>query len=509
MPYFCAKEKNMPQELIQTAREEQQQQLRAMQVAMSQMVEMPIMDLCERVRDEMEANEALEPSGGDAGEDGADAYGDEKTTSDEGEADSEYPDDYSLEPSTQSDAEADYLTPDDVPDYLLRQNNGAEEREVQIAGSGNSYDDLCRQIGEHDLSEREEDILRYLIGSLDDDGYLHKDLPTLVDEMCIYQNLDTTEAETEHLLRLLQTFEPRGIGARNLQECLRLQLEDPDLRSESKALALQIVSRAFSDFTKHNVEALARRFKVSEDEARAALALLLRLNPKPGSALNDTAGVAAPTVVPDFYVEADESGITVRLNHGDLPELRISRAYRDTLREYSGRSAQLSAQQKDAYVYARKKVADAQMFIELVRRRQHTLLSVMRAITEIQRNFFIDDDDEQQLIPMKLQDVAERAGVDISTVSRVKTSKYVETRYGTYPLDFFFSTHFTAGNGEELSQRHAMTALREVISEEDKQHQLSDQAITERMKEKGFPISRRTVAKYRDLMGIPKSGLRK
>lgn len=498
----------MPQELIQTAREEQQQQLRAMQVAMSQLVEMPLMDLCERVRDEMEENEALEPAGGDEA-DSSDAYGEEKAATEEDGADTEYADDYTPEPATQSDAEADYLSPDDVPDYLLRQDNGAEEREVQIAGSGNSYDDLYRQIGEHELSEREEEILRYLIGSLDDDGYLHKDLPTLVDEMCIYQNLDTTEGETERLLHLLQTFEPRGIGARNLRECLRLQLEDPDLRSESKALARQIVDRAFHEFTKHDVEALARRFKVTEAEAADALALLLRLNPKPGSALNDTAGVAAPTVVPDFYVEADQDGIRVRLNHGDMPELRISRAYRDTVREYSGRGASLTGPQKDAYVYARKKVADAQMFIELIRRRQHTLLSVMRAIADVQRDFFLGDDDEQLLVPMKLQDVADRAGVDISTVSRVKTSKYVETRYGTYPLEYFFSTQFTAGNGTELSQRHAMAALRDVVSEEDKRHQLSDQAIAERMKEKGFPISRRTVAKYRDLMGIPKSGLRK
>lgn len=491
----------MPQRLIQTQKEEQTQQLRAMQVAMAHLVEMPVMDLRERVRNELDDNEALEPAGGDTDPDAPD---EPRSDDPEASADEELRDDEPMD-----DVEADYLTPDDIPDYQLRQDNGAEEREVQISATGNSYDDLYAQIGEHDLTPHEADVVRYLIGSLDDDGYLHKDLATLCDEMSIYHNLETTPEELERLLHVLQTFEPRGIAARDLRECLLLQLQDPELKSPVKALARQVLERGFGDFTKHNVAALAQRLKATPEDVEVALALLLRLNPKPGSALNDDTAAAAPTVVPDFFVEADEGSLTVRLNNADIPELRIGRAYRDTVREYGAHKARLSKPQRDAYVYARKKVADAQLFIDLIRRRQTTLLGVMRAIVEIQRVFFLNEDDEAELVPMKLQDVAERAAVDISTVSRVKVSKYVETRYGTYPLDFFFSTQFTAADGEELSQRQAMAALKEVIAAEDKRHPLSDQAITGRMKQRGYPISRRTVAKYRDLLGIPKSSLRK
>ena len=458
----------MSQKLIQTQKEEQTQQLSAVQVAMARLLELPVMDLEQRVRNELEDNAALEEAGPDKDEEDMPAE-----TTEVGDNESENAED---EPHV-DDETADYLTEDDIPDYLLRQRNEAEEREVQLAATNNAYDELYRQIGEHDLDDQQRRIMEYLIGSLDNDGYLRKDLRTISDELAIYQNLDVSEEELEQLLRLLQRFEPRGIGARDLQECLRVQLESPELKSPFKALAIAIIDRC--------------------------------LNPKPGSALNETMAGAAPTAIPDFYVHVEDDGsISVRLNNGDVPELRVSKAFKDTVREFGGHK-DLNKSQRDAYVYARKKVGDAQLFIELINRRRKTLMGVMRGIVERQRDFFLNEDDEMQLVPMTLRDVSERAGVDISTVSRVTGSKYVQTQHGLYPLKFFFSSQFTSGEGEELSSRQAKAALREAIAAEDKRHPLADEALTLVMKEKGFPISRRTVAKYREQLGIPKSGLRK
>lgn len=490
----------MPQKLIQTQKEEQTQQLSAVQVAMARLLELPVMDLEQRVRNELEDNAALEEAGPDKDEEDMAA---ETTEADDNE--SEIAED---EPHV-DDETADYLTEDDIPDYLLRQRNEAEEREVQLAATNNAYDELYRQIGEHDLDEQQRRIMEYLIGSLDNDGYLRKDLRTIGDELAIYQNLDVSEEELERLLHLLQRFEPRGIGARDLQECLRVQLESPELKSPFKALAIAIVDRCFKDFTYHHWNTIKARLKTDDESLQQAAQLIRRLNPKPGSALNETTIGTAPTAIPDFYVHVEDDGsISVRLNNGDVPELRVSKAFKDTVREFGGHK-DLNKSQRDAYVYARKKVGDAQLFLELINRRRKTLMGVMRGIVERQRDFFLNDDDEMLLVPMTLRDVAEKAGVDISTVSRVTGSKYVQTQHGLYPLKFFFSSQFTSGEGEELSSRQAKAALREAIAAEDKRHPLADEALTIVMKEKGFPISRRTVAKYREQLGIPKSGLRK
>ncbi|WP_278574674.1 RNA polymerase factor sigma-54 [Alloprevotella tannerae] len=490
----------MPQKLIQTQKEEQTQQLSAVQVAMARLLELPVMDLEQRVRNELEDNAALEEAGPDKNEEDMAA---ETTEADDNESET-------AEDEPHADDEtADYLTEDDIPDYLLRQRNEAEEREVQLAATNNAYDELYRQIGEHDLDEQQRRIMEYLIGSLDNDGYLRKDLRTIGDELAIYQNLDVSEEELERLLHLLQRFEPRGIGARDLQECLRVQLESPELKSPFKALAIVIIDRCFKDFTYHHWNIIKARLKTDDESLQQAAQLIRRLNPKPGSALNETMAGAAPTAIPDFYVHVeDDRSISVRLNNGDVPELRVSKAFKDTVREFGGHK-DLNKSQRDAYVYARKKVGDAQLFLELINRRRKTLMGVMRGIVERQRDFFLNDDDEMLLVPMTLRDVAEKAGVDISTVSRVTGSKYVQTQYGLYPLKFFFSSQFTSGEGEELSSRQAKAALREAIAAEDKRHPLADEALTIVMKEKGFPISRRTVAKYREQLGIPKSGLRK
>jgi len=493
------------QRLEQQQREEQVQQLSALQVAMARLLELPVADLEERVRNEMDDNEAIEEAGGDFESDEATGEGEE--IGEEAAGDGELGD---RELPETSDEVADYLTDDDVPDYLLRQQNATEEREFQLSAQGNSYDDLFRQIGEHDLTPHESTVLEYIIGSLDNDGYLRKDGDTLADEMAVYQNIDTDKEEIERLLGILHTFEPHGIGARSLQECLRLQLDTPDCRSDCKDLALRLVDKHFKEFAAHHWEVVQRRMKIDDNTFERVLQLLTRLNPRPGSALNDTSSASVPTVIPDFYVHVDDAGLpVVTLNNGNVPELRVSRAFRDTLKEYGTARQKLTPRQKDELLYARKKVGDAQLFISLVQRRRTTLLDVMRAIVQLQKDFFVADDDESLLVPMGLKDVADRAGVDISTASRVTTSKYVQTDYGVYPLKFFFSSQFTAGSGEELSARQVRAALKELVEDEDKRHPFNDDELAAKLKEKGFPISRRTVSKYRDLMNIPVARLRK
>ena len=485
------------QHLEQIQREEQTQQQIALQVAVASMVELSVMDFKERVRNEMEENEALEEVGPDEVEDS------EPTTEENERDEVEEHDGDQL-----SDETADYLTADDIPDYLLRQQNAREEREFQFSEATTSYDDLYRQMGEHDLSDDERAIMEYLIGSLDDDGYLRKSADVIQDELLIYQNLDVSRDDLLRLISLLKTFEPRGIGAANLQECLQIQLADPDFTSPHKALAEKLLGSSFRDFAAHHWDVLMQRFKVSREELDAAVKLLTRLNPRPGSALGETSSESAPTVVPDFYVTVRDGVPSVTLSRGEVPELRVSRAFRDTLKEYAPARDKLNSRQRDEYVYARKKVNDAQYFIELVNRRHRTLISVMRTIVQIQQAFFVGDDDEALLVPMVLKDVSSRAGYDFSTVSRVVSGKYVQTDWGVYPLRFFFSSQFTAGSGEELSSRQAKALLREIIDSEDKSHPLTDEKLAAEMKRRGQPISRRTVVKYRERMNIPVARLR-
>lgn len=488
------------QHIEQRLAQSQVQQLSITQVALAHMVELPELEFEERVRSELETNEALEERDSDnLPADDTDAAPDDSVA-----------DEYDEPASPQDDALADYASIDDVPEYLLRQQNAREQREVQWGSATSTLDLLYSQMGEQRLSEQERQILAYLIGSLDADGYLRKDLYALQDEMEVYHNIEAPMDMVERMLALLQTFEPRGIGARDLQECLRLQLLDPELHSPWRDKALELVDNCFRDFSLRHHDVVQRRLKLSDEDYEQVEQLVTHLNPRPAGSLNDASADNAPAIVPDFFVNTDAEGnISISLNQGDVPELRVSRSYRDLLKEYGGRGKTLSASQQDAYVYARKKVTDAQFFIELVRRRRQTLLGVMEAIAFIQHDFFADDDDENALIPMVLKDVAQRAGVDVSTVSRVVSNKYCETPYGIYPLKHFFSKVFTSENGEELSSRKAKSLLRQLIDAEDKRVPLSDEALAAAMARQGMPISRRTVAKYREQMGVPKSTLRK
>ena len=510
----------MAQRLEQSQAAVQTQQLSSMQVAVAKLVELPVTELVTRVRDEMVDNAALEekdPDNFDVDKptEADDAQRDDDLEAGEGDEAGVRDEENSFEEQadygSEADAMGDYFSADDVPSYLQQRADAERDKnEFQYAGTVSFYDELQSQISEHNLTEREAELMEYIIGSLDEDGFLRKDLDAMVDELVIYHNIETTHAELERLLGILQQFEPRGIGARSLQECLHIQLTDPDHRTPYTDLALHVVDRYFKELVGRHWDVIKQRLQIDDDTFDHVRYVLTHLNPRPGSALSESAAIGAPTVVPDFFVRVNEERqVVVTLNQGDVPELQVSPAFRDSIKQYGSNRSKLSREQRDAYTYARQKVDAAQSFINLLTRRRETLLAVMQVIAKKQQAFFLGDDDEDALVPLTLKDVADVVGVDVSTVSRVTSSKYVQTLYGTYALKFFFGSQFTTADGDELSARKVKAALKELIDGEDKHRPLSDEALAAQLKAQGFNVARRTVAKYRDVLGLPTARLRK
>jgi RNA polymerase sigma-54 factor len=358
------------------------------------------------------------------------------------------------------------------------------------------------------LTDQEKQIAEYLIGSLDDDGLLRKPLQALSDELAIYAGIEADIPTLERLLGVIQDFDPAGIGARSLQECLLLQLRrKPD--SALKRVEVQIIQKCIDEFTRKNHDRIIQRLGIDEDTYRRAVAELTKLNPRPGSSMGEAMGRNLQTIVPDFLVDTlDDGTVTLSLNNRHTPELRLNREYAEMLDEQQRNRAHQSKEQREAFLFLKQKVDAAQGFISAVKQRQQTLMQTMQAIIDMQRPFF-QEGDETLLRPMILKDVAERTGLDISTISRVSNSKYVQTSFGIYPLKFFFGDGFTTQDGEELSVREMKQCLRDLVADEDKRRPLSDDELAERMKQKGFPLARRTVAKYRQQLGIPVARLRR
>lgn len=508
----------------------QVQQQTSLQVAVAKLVELPVTELAARVRDEMLDNEALEEDADapldhaddaprdersdrddDADGDGADGEGEGDDAAEERDDSADWDDEWSPGADGTDDNLADYLSPDDVPDHLPARPSAAEDDGTALLSATRSfYDELEEQMGEHALTDHEREVMVYLIGSLDTDGLLRKDLGAIADELAIYHDTETSTAELSRLLAILQTFEPHGIGARSLQECLHLQLALTDAPTPYTALALEVIDRHFKHFTARRWDILQKRLHADDETMAHVQHTLLHLNPRPGAAWGEAAGATAPTIIPDFYVTLDDEGAPrVALNEGDVPSLYVSPSFVDSIQLYAKSKGKLTRSQHDAYVYARKKVESAQLFINLLNRRRTTLLSVMNAIVDMQRPFFAEDDDELLLRPLTLREVAARTGLDISTVSRVTSSKYVQTAFATYPLKHFFSLQFTTADGEELSARRVKAALRDFLEKEDRHHPLPDERLARMLGEKGFNVARRTVAKYRDMLGFPTARLRK
>ena len=495
---------------IQEQKQEQKlsQSITQQQLLQAQLVELPITQLLERINTEMYDNPALEVS----------------TESPELAEFSEFPEsqessDSSDDYDTQRDREDRQTALDEalqnigrddeeLPVYSGNRNLNDDHEEMVFGAAASFYDQLKEQMGLANLTELERDIMEYLIGSLDDDGLLRKQLDAICDELAIYHNIDVTEQQIEHVLNELQQFDPAGIGARSLQECLLLQIDRRD-DSQLKTLMKRVVTDYFDAFTKKHWDKIQASLKLSDLQAEALFGELRRLNPKPGAAMGEAVGRNMQQITPDFIVDTHDDGtITFTLNQGDLPELQVSQSFADSMKEYQDNKENMTRQTKEALLYIKKKVDAARSFIEAIRVRRHTLTVTMQAIIQLQRQFFLDGD-EASLRPMILRDVAERTGLGASTISRVSNSKYAQTRWGTFPLRYFFSDSYTTEQGEELSTRRIKAALRDIIEAEDPRKPLSDDALTKLMAEQGYPIARRTVAKYREQLGIPIARLRR
>ena len=495
------------QSQIQEQKQEQrlQQAVSQQQLLQSHLIELPIQQFAERIETEMHDNPALESDSENPDLQEYPDYPDSPEATDDFDVQRERE-----ERSDALDAALENIGRDDedLPVYHGGQSS-VEEREEMVYGQSVSfYDELLEQVGEMELSDQERYVMEYLIRSLDDDGFLRTPLENIADELAIYHNIDLSTGQLETVLKKLQRLDPPGIGARTLQECLLLQVN----RREKSAITLsmeKVLTDYFDEFTKKHWEKIAQQMTMDELQAETVFHELRRLNPKPGAAMGETIGRSMQQITPDFVVDTKDDGtVTFSLNNGDVPQLQVSQSFADLLKEYQSNKDGLSRQMKEALLYTKQKVDAAQSFIDAVQVRRRTLTLTMKAIIQLQHRFF-EEGDEALLRPMILKDVAERTGLDLSTVSRVSNSKYVQTRWGIFPLKYFFSDGYVTESGEELSTREIKAALRELIDAEDKRKPMSDDALSEALKEKGYPIARRTVAKYREQLGIPIARLRK
>lgn len=509
----------MPQSQIQEQKLQQklQQSISAQQLLQTQLVELPITQLMERVETEMHDNPALETATDDWTDgDPHGASGDVDYSDDAAEGDYDEQREHE-ERSDALDAALESIGRDDeeLPVYHSGMSTGDEREEMTYGDTLSFYDQTLQQVAELQLTERERYIMEYLIGSLDDDGLLRKELESISDELAIYHGIDTTTDEIELVLRKLQELDPPGIGGRSLQECLLLQIarkaEEGSASPSSDILQLmdEVIRYHFNEFTKKHWDRIRSAMNLSDEQTETLQRELRRLNPKPGASMGEVMGRSMQQITPDFIVDTQDDGtLSLTLNNGDIPQLQVSKSFADLLKDYQQNKDGLSRQMKEALLYTKQKVDAAQNFIEAVRTRCRTLTITMTAIMQLQHRFF-EEGDETLLRPMILKDVAAKTGLDLSTISRVTNSKYVLTRWGIFPLKFFFSDGFTTESGEELSTHEIKAVLRELIESEDKDHPYSDDALSDLLRQRGYPVARRTVAKYRDQMGFVIARLRK
>lgn len=478
--------------LKQQLQQKLQQKLSPQQIQLIRLLELPAIELEERVKNELEENPALE--------EGKEADEFDERADENGESSSESVEDISL---------GDYLTEDDIPDYKLREISERSERKEDIPFSmGESlHESLLQQLGLRELDETQAKVAEYIIGNIDDDGYLRRDLAAIADDLVFQAGQDVSEEEIESILCVIQDFEPAGIGARDLQECLLLQLarkaDAPAVR-----LAVRVLTDHFDDFTRKHFDKILRGLSIGEADLKTAIQEITSLNPKPGSSWGNSLETAMNLVIPDFIVEAHNGELTLNMNSRGVPDLHINREYAEMFQDYTANKVNQTSERREAVQFVKQKLDAAQWFIEAVRQRQETLRRTMEVIILLQQEFFFTGD-EASLRPMILKDVAEKTGYDISTVSRVSSSKYVQTNFGVYPLKYFFSESMQTDKGEEISTREVKKIMKEHIDAENKRKPLTDEELTNILKENGYIIARRTVAKYREQLGVPVARLRK
>ncbi|MBK8614087.1 MAG: RNA polymerase factor sigma-54 [Flavobacteriales bacterium] len=473
-----------------------QQKLSPQQIQLMKLLQVPTVELEQRIKQEIEENPALEE--GDDQDDEEETPIEEQSTDTNDDSEAEDRDDFDL---------SDYYQDDDTPDYKLTVKNTGpdeEDREMPLAGGTTFQDSMRAQLGLRDINDREELLAEHLIGNLDEDGYLRRDLDAIVNDLAFTQNVMASKEELEQALKEVQALDPPGVGARDLRECLLLQLERLPHAVDVRT-AQEIIGKHFDAFTKKHYDRILERIEIDEEALKEAIDVITHLNPKPGNTARDTSK-PVQEIIPDFQVNTIEGQLELMINGRNAPELRISRQYREMILEYQRNKKDKDA--KEALVFIRQKLDAAKWFIDAIKQRQNTLLVTMEAIMEHQRAYFLTGD-ETKLKPMILKDIAEKVGLDISTISRVANSKYVQTNYGTISLKFFFSESLTNEAGEEVSTREVKKILKDALEAEEKRKPLTDDQLTALLKEKGYNIARRTVAKYREQLNVPVARLRK
>ena len=459
----------------------QTQKLSPLQIQTIKLIELPIQELEQRIRKEIEENPVL---------------------------DEEQPAETEVEEAPREVSLSDYKEDDAIPSYRLRSDNyniKDERPQYSTFSVKESFtQSLQEQLGYRNLTEQQYAIGSFIIGSLDDDGYLRRSIDSIVDDIVLRANINADEEDILHMLKVIQEFEPAGVGARDLRECLLLQIKNLH-RSVAVDNAEKILRDHFIEFTSKHYQKIMTRMGLSEEELKAAMAKILKLNPAPGGQIDDSYNDQAQQIVPDFVLEYKDGELLLSMPRFSIPELKVNKKYADILMEAANSSER---GKKEAAAFVKKKLDSAKWFVEAIKQRHNTLSSTMQAILDYQREYFIDGD-ETNLRPMVLKDIAEKTGFDISTISRVVNSKYIETHFGIYSLKYFFSEGLENQDGEEVSTRELKKALQECVDGENKRKPLTDDELVEQMSAKGYKVARRTIAKYRDQLGIPKARLRK
>ena len=473
------------------------QKLSPQQIQLMKLIQLPTQAFEQRLKQELEENPALDTGKDEPSDDNFDEF--DNSVDDYNDNESIEADDINID---------EYLSDDEIPDYRTQANNYSsddEEKSVPYAAGTSFTQHLINQLNTFRLSEQEEEIAYFLVGSVDESGYIRRSLSDITDDLAFTQNVYTSEEEVEKVLKVVQQLDPAGVGARNLQECLSIQLnrkeQNPDVE-----LASKIIDKAFEQFTKKHYKKLMQKFSIDEEQLKDAIEEVERLNPKPGGSYAGNNKIVEH-IVPDFAIKIVDGELELTLNGRNAPELHVSREYSNMLKGYKD-TKEKSKAQKDAVLFIKQKLDAAKWFIEAVRQRQQTLFVTMSSIMHYQKEYFLTGD-ERKLRPMILKDIADEIEMDVSTISRVANSKYVDTPYGTKLIKEFFSESMTNDQGEEVSTREIKKILETVIEEENKKKPLTDEALSKILKEKGYPIARRTVAKYREQLDIPVARLRK
>lgn len=462
------------------------QKLSPQQIQMIKLLELPAIQLEQRIKREVEENPVLEI--------------DPETKDDSSDNEQEEAKEVSID---------EYIN--DEPSYKYRANNFSKDdrkEEIPFSIGVTFHEYLTEQLGVLALDEKGTKLAEYIVGNIDEDGYLRRDIEAMVDDLAFSMNIEATDKEMESVLITIQQLDPPGIGARTLQECLLLQLKRREHQTKAVQTATTLIASFFDEFTKRHYEKIMQRLNISEDELREAIDEIIKLNPKPGSSYSNPLNKADQAIVPDFILENNDGELSAYLTRGNVPDLKISAHYAHMLKAYNEAKGNHTKEQKEAVIFVKQKLDSAKWFIDAIKQRHQTLLLTMNAIIEYQHDYFLDGD-ENKIRPMILKDIAERTGLDISTISRVSNSKYIQTHFGIYPLKYFFSESIQDEAGEEVSTRKIKSILQNVIGEEDKRHPVTDDKLASILKDQGFPIARRTVAKYREQLNIPVARLRK